>query len=435
MDFVNPVTDKSYSTVVFAGENGTGKTTILESLNSFLCFGSFKDFSFIEYETDNGIYRISQSKNSNNFIHHALVRTNMLTGEIKNILGDRIGDAPGQGDSEDLREYGSVISRPRADYRTNAITSITSQQLDNDRHESDRDDNFTSLKQLIIDIQSQDGDEYLQNNQVRSKKKNAPLSYEEYYPMSKIFRFKNAFDSFFITMNYDKVITRNGQKEIIFNKGGKEIEIDKLSTGEKQIVFRGAFLLKNMNKLKGAVIMIDEPELSMHPKWQKKILKYYQDLFSNEQGRLMAQLMVASHSEAVIGAALQDLDDTKVLVLNYDVNSIKADGIDKPAILPFTLGAEVNYQAFGVLSTDYHNALYGYMEAEGWKDDFDALQDKVLYKKLKRDGIIEEKRISLTEKIRHIIHHPENRNNSYSIEELSASIERMREYIQSRQNL
>lgn len=35
LNFINPTTNKSYSTIVLAGENGTGKTTILETLNTF----------------------------------------------------------------------------------------------------------------------------------------------------------------------------------------------------------------------------------------------------------------------------------------------------------------------------------------------------------------------------------------------------------------
>lgn len=61
------------------------------------------------------------------------------------------------------------------------------------------------------------------------------------------------------------------------------------------------------------------------------------------------------------------------------MGNISAGSIDAPAVLPYTLAAEINFQAFDVSSTDYHNALYGYIEAEGWKNDYDGHQVKVNY--------------------------------------------------------
>ena len=175
--------------------------------------------------------------------------------------------------------------------------------------------------------------------------------------------------------------------------------------------------------------MIDEPELSMHPLWQKKILQYYKNLFTDGNSNQTAQLFFASHSEAVISEALKDFDNTKVIVLKRDGNGrVSANCIGTPAVLPYTMAAEVNYQAFELLSTDYHNALYGYIEAEGWKNNFDAQYTTVNYNR-ERNGVIIPQQITLTEKIRHIIHHPENRHNIYTESELKESIERMRNYI------
>lgn len=56
LDFANHATDKSFSTIVFVGEKGSGKMTILETLNSFLCIGSFNPFDTIESEVDNEQY-------------------------------------------------------------------------------------------------------------------------------------------------------------------------------------------------------------------------------------------------------------------------------------------------------------------------------------------------------------------------------------------
>ena len=46
----------------------------------------------------------------------------------------------------------------------------------------------------------------------------------------------------------------------------------------KQIVYRGCFLLKDVNSISGAFVFIDEPEISMHPNWQSRIMDYYKGI-------------------------------------------------------------------------------------------------------------------------------------------------------------
>lgn len=430
LDFVNPVTNKPYSTIVLAGENGTGKTTILETLNTFLSIGSFEPFDGIEYEVEDKRYILTPS-NIPSSLKTFFTRYDVENNTSENIHSDK-NHSPDSihSDNKDPRSYGSVFSRPRADYKTSKIESVKTNELDKNKYDSDKDDNFTSLKQLIVDVQNQDNEQYRDINDKRNQQGQAPMSTADFEPVSKIYRFKSAFNGFFETIKYKKVGNASGEKVVIFEKHGIEIPIDVLSTGEKQVVFRGAYLLRNINILQNSTIMIDEPELSMHPLWQKKILQYYKNLFTDANSNQTAQLFFASHSEAVISEALKDLDKTKVIVLKRDGNGqVSANCIGTPAVLPYTMAAEVNYQAFELVSTDYHNALYGYIEAEGWKNNFDAQYQKINYVKLNPNGTTSNLQKTLTEKIRHIIHHPENRYNSYTQEELKESIERMRNYI------
>lgn len=430
LDFVNPDTNKPYSTIVLAGENGTGKTTILETLNTFLSIGSFEPFDRIEYEVEDKRYILTPS-NISGSLKTFFTRYDVENDTLENIHSDRNNNSSSiQSDNKDPRSYGSVFSRPRADYKTTKIESVKTNELDKNKYDSDKDDNFTSLKQLIVDVQNQDNEQYRDINDKRNQQGQAPMSTADFEPISKIYRFKSAFNGFFETIKYKKVGNASGEKVVIFEKHGIEIPIDVLSTGEKQVVFRGAYLLRNINVLQNSTIMIDEPELSMHPLWQKKILQYYKNLFTDANSNQTAQLLFASHSEAVISEALKDLDKTKVIVLKRDGNGlVSANCIGTPAVLPYTMAAEVNYQAFELVSTDYHNALYGYIEAEGWKNNFDAQYQKINYVKLNTNGTTSNLQKTLTEKIRHIIHHPENRYNSYTQEELKESIERMRSFI------
>ena len=224
-----------------------------------------------------------------------------------------------------------------------------------------------------MDIQNQDNSDYVDLNKGLGS---TPKSWNEFYPTSKIYRFKNAFDNFFDKLKYEKVVDNNNEKTILFNKNGKTISIDKLSTGEKQIVFRGIYLLKNNKKLNGAAIMIDEPELSMHPKWQKNILKYYKALFT-ENSNQNAQLFIATHSEYVLEEALSNKAKDLVIVLN-DVNGIiHAKRIDAPSVLPSTTSAETNYLAFDIVSNDYHIELYGWLQQKESKNTIKSCDDYI----------------------------------------------------------
>ncbi len=126
-------------------------------------------------------------------------------------------------------------------------------------------------------------------------------------------------------------------------------------------MFRGCYLLKNNQKLIGAAIMIDEPELSMHPKWQKKILNYYKALFKQGANQV-AQIFVATHSEYVVEEALSNKTTDLVIVLNEVGETINVKKIVAPSVLPSITSAETNYLAFDIVSNDYHIELYGHLQ-------------------------------------------------------------------------
>ena len=59
---------------------------------------------------------------------------------------------------------------------------------------------------------------------------------------------------------------------VILDRSDNEIELDQLSSGEKQILAFFAFLTLE-NNVKPKYIMIDEPELSLSVSWQKSLIK------------------------------------------------------------------------------------------------------------------------------------------------------------------
>ena len=99
-----------------------------------------------------------------------------------------------------------------------------------------------------------------------------------------------------------------------------EIPIDNLSTGEKQIVYRGCFLLKDVNATNGAFVFIDEPEISLHPKWQMKIMDYYKGIFTDESGQQTSQIFAVTHSPFIIHNDNRSNDKVIILYNGLYVN-------------------------------------------------------------------------------------------------------------------
>jgi len=149
----------------------------------------------------------------------------------------------------------------------------------------------------------------------------------------------------------------------IFKKKNSEdiIDISYLSSGEKQIVFRGSYLLKNSVIANGAIVTIDEPEIFLHPKWQKRVFKYYTDIFKDSKGNKLSQVFMATHSEYVVKAALEEKNSLVMIMANQDEpTNIKSKQLN--SITGFLLGylsnAEILFKIFSIYSIEYHQALF-----------------------------------------------------------------------------
>ena len=174
--------------------------------------------------------------------------------------------------------------------------------------------------------------------------------------------------------------------------------------------------------------MIDEPELSMHPKWQKKIVKYYKDLFT-ESGIQKTQLFIATHSEHVLNEVLNDKNNNLVITLTEASGIITPKRIDAPSVLPSITSAETNYLAFDIVSNDYHIELYGWLQQKESKNTVKACDDYIknhaLYNSAthgKSSSFGKIKYATLTTFVRNAIDHPGS-SRTYTDADLRESIE------------
>lgn len=424
----------AYETIIFAGENGSGKTTILETISTFLNLETIEPFKYIRYSINNTEYEIQPLKPHENLGLH--IRKNLSDNSSKEVRTNR-NNNPNliTKDLEDIRHYGVVYSKARSDFNTAKIDSTRTSKLDDQTYEIDQNNNFTSIKQLLVDLYMQD---CVQTSRaVKEKHGLSESDYNNIENSSNISRFKKAFNTFFDKIQFDGVDPKHKNGfEILFQKNDKKISIDDLSTGEKQIIFRGSMLLKNLNKLENAHVFIDEPELSMHPKWQQKILKFYQNLFV-ENGNQKVQMFFATHSENVIEAAIQNKEDTLIVVLNENCGVIEATYITDALVLPTITASEINYIAFQIPSVDLHAQLYAYLQSKTGNDkvlscdkyiEQQAIYNPSIHYKL-YTATIGKKTISyntLPTYIRNCIDHPDAMHN-YTNEELEISIQLLRE--------
>lgn len=426
-----------YKTIVLAGENGVGKTNVLESLCNFLTLGPFDIFDFLQYQINGVSYKIWATDEDNSAIgfHRRKKMSDSDDAAVpvhtnRNNNRQRIDN-----DIEDIRHYGCTYTKAKSGFKTNKIQSSTTSQLDNSKYEKDENDDYTSVKQLIVDLNSQDNSRLGRLIRDAKNPTEAMQAKETMEREGKLKRFAASFNSFFDRIKFIGVNEDDpNEKRIEFEKNGKIISIDKLSTGEKQIVFRGAYLLRNSKNLRGGIVLIDEPELSMHPKWQEKILSFYRNLFSDETGQF-SQIIIATHSEYVIKSALEDKNNTLVYSLSENRGAIEAKKIDSPLVLPTITFAETNYLTFGIPSHDYHIELYGYLQVKFSKasvkdaDDFIAnhsLYNPLIHSKPSSHGSTTYQTLSTY--IRNAIDHPDN-GNTFTQDELNVSIQLLKEIL------
>lgn len=89
----------------------------------------------------------------------------------------------------------------------------------------------------------------------------------------------------------DKTVVREGN-EILFRQYGDTLSVECLSSGEKQMLIILLTVLSQQHE--AAVLIMDEPEISLHIEWQQKLIATVRRLNPN------AQLFLTTHSPAII---------------------------------------------------------------------------------------------------------------------------------------
>ena len=280
--------DKILDLIVLAGINGSGKTTILEAIKDFfyntnvnysnleksnvnldIFFEDFEKNKIEEAEKssiDNYEHKLQDffsalqsynfyRKNSNDYYQNQIAKRFDIPPKI--IYG------PAENKFEEIQTYSTTLS---IEYEF--INTINSN--------------------VIRDIPS-----YI------ATRRNYLATIEEDLTMKEITnKVVNEINDIFNILELDvklKGFSKDEKTMPIFeNSAGEEFDINDLSSGEKQLFLRTLSI--KMLEPKNSIILIDEPELSLHPKWQQRIVEVYKKIGENNQ------IIVASHSPHILGS-------------------------------------------------------------------------------------------------------------------------------------
>ena len=232
-----------------------------------------------------------------------------------------------------------------------------------------------------------------------------------------------------------KSVSINSDNEIPLNKRGSGVKRLVLISFFRAEVDRRKADPKNTNR--GVIYAIEEPETSQHVKMQKMMIDSLKVLSQQPE----VQVILTTHSSFVVKQLTYD----NIRVIKED-NEGRAIEKPSPSILPYASLNEINFTSFGDYSEEYHNELYGQIQAYAMSIDPQYSKEKEFENWLVAQGMTQSKQwkriangvvqpaynATLQTFIRNTIHHPENKENGgYSHQEMKTSIEEMRDFIQN----
>ena len=297
----NKKDNKILDVIVLAGVNGSGKTTILESIKDFF---NNKNVNYDEPEKSNinlGIFfedfekkKIKEAEKSSNNNKRPLwdFFSALQNYEIyikrsdkhyhihiakKFDVPPKIIYVPAENKFEEIQTYSTTLSR-----KYEFINIINSN--------------------IIRDIPS-----YI------ATRRNYLATIEEDLTMKEITnKVVKEINRIFSVLELDvklKGFSKDEKTMPIFeNSAGEEFDINDLSSGEKQLFLRTLSI--KMLEPKNSIILIDEPELSLHPKWQQRIIEVYKKIGENNQ------IVIATHSPHILGS----VSNENIFILYRDKN-------------------------------------------------------------------------------------------------------------------
>ena len=345
--------DELLDLLVLAGSNGSGKTRVLESILKY-----FQDY--LNYKQNNieaGIFYEEKEKNCISNVRDFFYRLESFSYCEAN---------------DPLREKHIEIKN-KLDILPKIIyvpTEINFQKMNVASTTLVQEYKFINIvnTNLIKDIPS-----YIATKMISAMLKNKNEKVGDV--QKKVF---NEINEIFENLSIDvKVedISQDGRNITLFtNSSGDEFDINELSSGEKQLFLR-TLAIRMLNP-ENSIILIDEPELSLHPKWQQRIVDVYRKIGKNNQ------IIIATHSPHILGSVrkenimLLDKDDDGKIIVKTGNELYNSYGQPTDRVLKDIMG----------LQTTRNPKVFKLLEEAGElvdKNEYESEEFKTKYKELR----------------------------------------------------
>lgn len=178
------------------------------------------------------------------------------------------------------------------------------------------------------------------------------------------------------------------------------------------------------------IVLIDEPELHLHPQLQEKFIQYLIE-FSK-----INQVFISTHSPYFFKNCLKN-SQIELLITKNTVDGIVVENTGSQfGLFPWSPSwGEINYSAYNLPTVEFHNELYGYLQETQQEYTIEQAETYFVSK-----GITKSKKwakivkgqlqpledVTLMTFVRNSIHHPENTSNGeYTLQELRSSIDEL----------
>ena len=346
--------DEPLDLVVLAGSNGSGKTRVLESILKY-----FQDhLNYKQNNIETGIFYEEKEKNCISNVRDFFYGLEYFSyHEVNNPLYEKHIEIKNK-----LDILPKIIYVP---------TEINFQKMDVASTTLVQEYKFINIvnTNLIKDIPS-----YIATKMISAMLKNKNEKVGDV--QKKVF---NEINEIFENLSIDvKVedISQDGRNITLFtNSSGDEFDINELSSGEKQLFLR-TLAIRMLNP-ENSIILIDEPELSLHPKWQQRIVDVYRKIGENNQ------IIIATHSPHILGSVkkenimLLDKDDEGKIVIKTGDELYDSYGQPTDRVLKDIMGLETtrNPKVFKLLEEAGELVDKNEYESEEFKTKYKELRD------------------------------------------------------------